>query len=157
MWRIYIGMGWLSVTALPFIYRAAGLTPIVWLVVGYYTPSVGECMRSNGQGGITPNLGVTKFFMCLSSLARSRTTVLSTIVWVHKRRLWGDWDGVECDFTERNGAPKAPRRRESTSSGKNPIYGGESLRDLKCRDLRRGYAWKLFLIGYPSMDIVCEF
>lgn len=41
---IYIGMGWLSVTALPFIYRAAGLTPIIWLVVGGLLYTIGGGM-----------------------------------------------------------------------------------------------------------------
>lgn len=65
--------------------------------------------------------------------------------------------GLNAILRRETARQKPPGDARARRRGKNPIYGGESLRDLKCHDLRRGYAWKLFLIGYPPKILYASF
>lgn len=60
---IYLGLGWVSVVSLPFIYQSAGWKPILWLLSGGILYTIGGiCYALKWPGRNNPKFGCHEIF-----------------------------------------------------------------------------------------------
>lgn len=70
---IYLGLGWVSVISIPFIYQNAGMTPLYWMIGGGVFYTIGGVLYAiKWPGRNNPRFGCHEIFHCF--------IVLGTIV-----------------------------------------------------------------------------